>query len=714
MNRFFSRFAQVFSATSLLIVGLSQISFKPEEGMFPLNYLNINDLKNAGIKLEADQIFNPSGVSLTDALVRVGGCTGSFISEEGLIITNHHCVYGNVARLSNKDHNYLEDGFVAGDKSAELPVSMPCRITQSYEDVSDEVLKGLDENTDAKTRLMTIAANIKTITEREQKANPELDIEVSEMFVGKSYTLFRYVLLKDVRLVMAPPLTVGQFGGDSDNWEWPRHNGDFSLVRAYVGKDGKPAPYNKDNIPYKPKNTLKINPNGTKEGDFVFIMGYPGRTFRHESGSYLKFQQEVQLPVIQQFYKQYIDWMKEYSDGDVNKRLAFAGTIQGMENTEKNYRGKIQGLRRTDVVAQRLSQDAQLKSIYNAETQPREYEFAKTTMAEIEKSWALKTQIGKLYLYSTFLDNQSKIGHIGNVLLRIQNEKTQPLNSEIMADAEKSLKVIDWKMEQHVVESILDDLYKIVCLSGKSSFKYGNQQGLNADGKKLLHKSLFMGSKSPEAILAEWKKSPQKFNYKKDALLLILAELQADINNAKLVWSNTGLELTKLMPRYISLREKLLQSQFIPDANSTLRLTYGYIRSYSPNDGEHHSPYTSLDGIFEKANTSNDYRLPQMVADKLRKENIPQIFKDPKTGKVVVGILYNMDTTGGNSGSPVLNDRGELIGINFDRSFTATINDFAWNEKYSRSIGCDIRYVIYVLKYVSEADHILKELNISL
>jgi len=714
MTRFFSRFTQIFSAASLLILGFSQISFKPEEGMFPLNYLNINDLKNAGIKLEADQIFNPSGVSLTDALVRVGGCTGSFISEEGLIITNHHCVYGNVARLSNIDHNYLEDGFVAGDKSAELPVSMPCRITQSYEDVSDEVLKGLDENTDAKTRLITIAANIKIITEREQKLNPDLDIEVSEMFVGKSYTLFRYVLLKDVRLVMAPPLTVGQFGGDSDNWEWPRHNGDFSLVRAYVGKDGKPAPYSKDNIPYKPKNTLKINPKGTQEGDFVFIMGYPGRTFRHESGAYLKFQQEVQLPVIQQFYKQYIDWMKQYSEGDVNKRLAFAGTIQGMENTEKNYRGKIQGLRRTDVVAQRISQDQQLNSIYSAETQPREYEFAKTTMTEIEQNWVQKTKIGRLYFYSTFLDNQSKIGHIGNLILSTQNQKLDPAKTEILAEAEKSLKAIDWKMEQHVVESLLHDLYKMAGASGNSTFKFGDKNGLNATGKKLLSKSIFMGKTSPEAIWAAWKKNPQKFTAKKDALILILSELQADINSARSVWSTTGLELSKLMPRYISLREKLLQSQFIPDANSTLRLTYGYIRSYSPNDGESHSPYTSLDGIFEKANTSNDYRLPSMVADKLRKENIPQIFKDPKTGKVVVGILYNMDTTGGNSGSPVLNAQGELIGINFDRSFTATINDFAWNEKYSRSIGCDIRYVIYVLKYVSEADHILKELNIAL
>jgi hypothetical protein len=714
MTRFFSRFTQIFSAASLLILGLSQVSFKPEEGMFPLNYLNINDLKNAGIKLEADQIFNPAGVSLTDALVRVGGCTGSFISEEGLIITNHHCVYGNVARLSNIDHNYLEDGFVAGDKSAELPVSMPCRITQSYEDVSDEVLKGLDENTDAKTRLITIAANIKTITEREQKLNPDLEIEVSEMFVGKSYTLFRYVLLKDVRLVMAPPLTVGQFGGDSDNWEWPRHNGDFSLVRAYVGKDGKPAPYSKDNIPYKPKNTLKINPKGTQEGDFVFIMGYPGRTFRHESGAYLKFQQEVQLPVIQQFYKQYIDWMKQYSEGDVNKRLAFAGTIQGMENTEKNYRGKIQGLRRTDVVAQRISQDQQLNSIYNAETQPREYEFAKTTMTEIEQNWVQKTKIGRLYFYSTFLDNQSKIGHIGNLILSTQNQKLDPAKTEILAEAEKSLKAIDWKMEQHVVESLLHDLYKMAGASGNSTFKFGDKNGLNTTGKKLLSKSIFMGKTSPEAIWAAWKKNPQKFTAKKDALILILSELQADINSARSVWSTTGLELSKLMPRYISLREKLLQSQFIPDANSTLRLTYGYIRSYSPNDGESHSPYTSLDGIFEKANTSNDYRLPSMVADKLRKENIPQIFKDPKTGKVVVGILYNMDTTGGNSGSPVLNAQGELIGINFDRSFTATINDFAWNEKYSRSIGCDIRYVIYVLKYVSEAEHILKELNIAL
>lgn len=275
-----------------ITLSLSVASFRPDEGMFPLNYLNITELKNAGLKLEGKDIFSPGEVSLTDALVKVGGCTGSFISDEGLIITNHHCVYGDVANLSNSDHNYLENGFVAKTKADELSIGMPCKITQSYEDVTDKVLAGVSTDTDPAVRVKTIATNISKIVEAERKLYPELSIEISEMFVGKSYTLFRYIFIQDVRLVLAPPLTIGQFGGDRDNWEWPRHNGDFSLVRAYVGKDGKPAKYSKDNVPYKPKNKLKINPNGTQEGDFVFIMGYPGRTFRHESGAYMKFQKE--------------------------------------------------------------------------------------------------------------------------------------------------------------------------------------------------------------------------------------------------------------------------------------------------------------------------------------------------------------------------------------------------------------------------------------
>lgn len=717
IGRFLLKIGTGLACLSIIFIGSA---YTPEEGMFPLNYLNITQLKTAGLKLDAEDIFNPGKISLTDALVNVGGCTGSFISEEGLIITNHHCVYGNVARLSSETNNYLENGFVALDKTQELPVSMPCKITQSYEDVSERVLRGTSEANTPSQRIELIGKNIEEILKEERTKYPDLTIEISEMFIGKSYTLFRYIYLQDVRLVMAPPLTVGQFGGDTDNWEWPRHNGDFSLVRAYVGKDGKPATYSKDNVPYKPKKILKINPKGTQENDFVFIMGYPGRTYRHESGSFLKFQQEVQLPTIQSFYKSYIEWMKELSEGNTAKKLKFAGTIQGMENVEKNYRGKMQGLRRTDVVQARQSQDIALKTVYKKGT-PKGEQSAKV-LQRIEKLWELRNQYGAAHFYSNVFPRQSKVLQMAelciqtNVLLKTSSKnknKQDSIISEFQKRASRLYPFVDEELEKRAFVSIINGIYA----------NSVNNKDLNRDGKlpaelsvksinEIENSLLFNDEKIKELIDQKPEKLINKI--KKDIVINVVDNLTPQRTQILTIWKETELELSALMPQYIGFREDYLQSQFIPDANSTLRLTYGYIKSYKPNDGEIHYPFTSLNGVFEKANTLPDYRLPEHVQDKLRQKEVPAVFKDPKTGKIVVGILYNMDTTGGNSGSPVLNASGELIGLNFDRSFTATINDYAWNEDYSRSIGCDIRYVLYVLKYVSNADQIIQEMGISL
>lgn len=718
MKKIKQLFSVIFTVM-LLLTGLILLpSHKTEEGMFPLNYLDGNALKNAGLKLSTEEIFNPGKTSLTDALVKVGGCTGSFISDEGLIITNHHCVYGNVARLSSEEHNYLENGFIAKEKSQELPVSMPCKITQSYEDVTDQVLAGINDKTSPEDRAKIIQNNIKTITEKEKELNPELSIEVSEMFVGKSYTLFRYIFLQDVRLVMAPPLTVGQFGGDTDNWEWPRHNGDFSMVRAYVGKNGKPAPYNEDNIPYTPKNTLKINPEGTTEGDFVFIMGYPGRTFRHESGAYLKFQQEVQLPTIQSFFKKYIDWMKDLSENQVGKRLKFASTIQWMENVEKNYRGKMQGLRRTDVVQNRQSQDVALSTDYKKGTNLSKH--AAGVINQINNIWNERTKIGKTYFYSTTFTRQAHIIQLID-LIEGYNRKKEELTAAGKKDeingliddfgiqAKRVYRVIDPELEKRTFREVVNNIYKNASESGE--FNIAGIPTISESGLKKINKSCLFDTAYIGKLI---RTNPSKLLGIKDICRTTIKELEGIRRTVATQWSESELKLKALMPQYINMREEYLESQFIPDANSTLRLTYGYIKSYQPNDGEVHYPFTSLDGVFEKANTLPDYRLPKSVADKLRKKDVPAIFKDPKTGKVVVGILYNLDTTGGNSGSPVLNNQGELIGINFDRSFTATINDYAWNEKYSRSIGVDIRYVLYVLKYVSEGESILEELDIEI
>ncbi len=790
--------ATVIACAGLLSLMVLQ-SNRPEEGMFPLNYVNMNDLKNSGMKLSKEEIFNPGNVSLTNALVKVGGCTGSFISDEGLIITNHHCVYGSVAELSTVEQNHLENGFVAKTKSEELRINMPCKITMSYEDVSKRVLEGVTSDLTPANRLAKIAANIEAIRKVEIAKNPGLSIEISEMFVGRTFVLFRYMTLQDVRLVLAPPVTIGQFGGDSDNWEWPRHNGDFSLVRAYVGKDGKPAPYNKDNIPFKPEAKLKINPNGTQEGDFVFIMGYPGRTFRNESAAYMKFQEDIHLKKIQQWFAFVINSMKESTAKFPDQRLARAGDIQSLENTEKNYRGKIQGLRRTGLVAAKYKEEAEMLNWFQSNNKYSETSgsnnknavttegqinpissnavLAENTLKEIEQIWDEKrkmaeirywltasqqssltqlaatveaTKLALLFQYQQIKSKSSdktiaaSKGHVYAELMvkYIKNLQSiinngAPFNMDYehrllhalvtdFAPKDPNAQYIDAKKQKHnvpiplpLMQNTKQPVYNE--LWANNVVKATNYQ-LN-DGKENTSVTIKAMMDKSEKILNEIKGMNYESAYKvlvkslfaKDDALSTWGRLINYWNNQiNPLWSEKDDAMKALMPKYLALKSDFKASMFIPDANSTLRLTYGHIRRYSPNDGEIHLPYTYLDGIFEKANTRPDYRLPKVVADNLRVSNVNPMLRDPKTGKVIVALLYNLDTTGGNSGSPVMNDKGELIGINFDRSFTATINDYAWNENYSRSIGCDIRYVLYVMKYISKADHLLQEIGISL
>ena len=692
---------------ALLFIGIISSSHKADEGMFPLNYLDETSLQKAGLRLTTKQLFAPGEVSLANALVKVGGCSGSFISSEGLIITNHHCVYGGVADLSTASNNYLENGFVAGTKNQELPIQMPCRITQSFEDVSAQVLEGVSSNMNAADRAAKIAGNIKTTIELERQKSPDLSIEISEMFVGRSYMLFRYLLIPDVRIVYAPPVTIGQFGGDLDNWEWPRHNGDFSMVRAYVGPDGKPAKYSKNNVPYQPKKHLKINANGTKEGDFIFIMGYPGRTFRHESAPYLKFQQEKQLPIIQQWYGWYIKQMKNLSEGNDAKFLAFAKEIQSLENVEKNYRGKMQGLKRTNLLAEK-QQDEEAMQQLSKEDQ-------KNVIPRLQELWKLKTAIADQRYSYMFLTNNSAPFYAAQTIRQYrkvyqkatQKEQKQKIVSDFTKAIFQEYTIVDRNLEIMVLKELLLKINKgkstKIASNGKMDLGGWISEHLSKD--KLLDTGYVFKAlrKKPEALL----------NYQSHFTKLY-DELEPEAIALETQWNQIDQQIKAIMPIYLEMKQSYKQGQFIPDANSTLRFTYGYIKRYKPNDAEIHLPYTTLNGVFEKANTAPDYRLPSSVADNLKIKEIPSVFKDKETGEVVVAFLYNLDTTGGNSGSAVLDADGNLIGVNFDRSFTATINDYAWNDRYSRSIGCDIRYVLFVLKYVGKADHILSEIGINL
>lgn len=700
----------------LLLLGLcfTFASFSPlEEGMFPLSELHRVDLQKAGLKLPLNAIYNPTGTSLVQALVRVGGCTGSFVSNEGLIITNHHCAFGAVAAASDPEHDYITEGFMAKERSQEIKTSIHARITASYEDISAKVLDGLDAIKDLSARNTALQANIDRIVREEQDAHPELLIEVSEMLQGKSYTLFRYQELKDIRLVYVPQRTVGEFGGESDNWVWPRHTGDFSFMRAYVGKDGKPAEYSEDNIPYTPKQFLKINPNGVKENDFVFILGYPGRTYRNQPAQFLEYQNKFQLPFISQWFDYQIEQMEELGREDKALEIAFASRIKRLANVTKNYKGKMQGLQRTTVIQDRQKDDEGMKAM--VANDPKLKAQYGTVFADIEKVYNEKLAtahrdlwLGQVFSTSGLMYGAGYIGARQEIYKDLKKaERDSFIQAEITDKSERIRKntgISNPELEKRFIKKLLQ--FGAMLPEGqrpKSLRLFATakdvKSAINTFVDENFEKSLFS---DPNKLKEMMDNKGAKLMKLQDPFIPIAGDLWQLLVEYQQAETKRQDELTVLIPKMIDLRQMYQKSTFLPDANSTLRFTYGYIRGYAPADAELHQPFTHVKGILQKAATGGDYFLEEYIKEILATA-------DPMS---IVCFLYNLDTTGGNSGSPIMDANGDLVGVNFDRAYTATINDFAWNEEYSRSIGVDIRYVLLIVKQLGKGDHLLKEMGV--
>jgi hypothetical protein len=706
---------KLFVVASAMIVFTSAGLKNQEEGMFPMSMLGTLDLQKAGLKLSQSDIFNPNGISLTNALVRLGGCTGSFISENGLILTNHHCVYGTVASLSTPTQNYLDEGFYAKDTSKELKTSIPCRITQSFDDVSAKVLANVDRSAAPETQAETIKKNILAITAEEEAQNPNLEIKISEMFIGKYYTLFRYKLLDDVRIVFVPPKSIGKFGGETDNWMWPRHNGDFAIVRAY--ENGKP---------FVPKKHLQINPNGTKENDFVFILGYPGKTYRHQPAQFLTYQQEHILPYISEWFDYRIKILHNEAGSDKGKILRYAGRIASLSNTAKNFKGKMQGLNRTDIIEKRYLEQEELKNYLKAnktagikygslfEELETVYDYR---LNNVDKRLKISQWVGASGILSSgyqLLKVQGAIAGMSKAECRQYLEKNK---ESIEASVKKYYTIYSSYTESKYIAEGLWNLYQLPESQGIPKVNayvsaLGSKAKLHAAIEKLVSKSMLANKSSAIALMES--KAHKFFTYT-DPILEMLGDVAVHQEKLSTEWRKNEGALNSLLPILSDLKDEYYKGAFIPDANATLRFTYGYVKGYQPQDAITMSPFTTIDGIYAKASTGeSDYYLPENILKKMRLTQPADVLKHPEKNAVVVGFLYNMDTTGGNSGSPVMNGKGELIGLNFDRAFSATINDYAWNESYSRSIGVDIRYILYVMKYLGGADSLLSEMNVNL
>lgn len=694
----------------------------PAGGMYPLSEISNLDLVAAGLEIDPSEVYNPKGVSLVDALVKVGGCTGSFVSPSGLIITNHHCAFGSISRASTPENNYLENGFLADSKETEIPATgVVCRITDSYYDVSDEILKPVEDIYDPIERNKLIEEKIKEIEQRETDSDNSIEAEVSEMFVGKTYILFRYRMIKDVRIVYAPPRSIGEFGGETDNWVWPRHTGDFTFMRAYVSPDGSAGEYSADNIPFVPKNYLKVNPNGVNEGDFLFILGYPGRTYRHQPADFLKYQYEYQLPYIQKLYSWMINTLEDISADNEALQLEFASTIKSYANVEKNYRGKLLGIRRLGLIERKYEEERDLREFINSS--PGNQELFGTLIDDINEVYEEKFDMAYATLWYSQLFRRSKIMNSAYFMLNYAEElkKNDNERKEAYKDENISATVLrktsdvnnfNAEFERRFLKKMFRDALKF---EGKSEIHavksfFGDDAGkIDAFVDSVVARIVAAEEHPVMALVSE---TPENIINSDLDIMKIAYELKEQYDQIDNKNDEIDGKLNRYLAKLVDAKSQWKRESFVPDANSTLRLTYGYVKGYSPADAVYYSPITTLDGVIDKSLRGNpEYTIPEKLQE-LYEQKDYGVFADKKTGKLPTGILYNTDTSGGNSGSPIMDANGNLIGVNFDRAFDATINDFAWDDAYSRSIGVDIRYVLWITQKIGGADYLIEEMGV--
>ncbi|MCP4942801.1 MAG: S46 family peptidase [Planctomycetaceae bacterium] len=684
-----------------------------EEGMYPISEVGRLDLASQGLKLASEDIFNADRTCLVDGICKVNGCTGSFVSPRGLIITNHHCAYRAIQSSSTTTNDYLRDGFIAKTLGEEIPAKgYTVRITESFEDISDQVLSAIKPEMSYTDRTKAIDQRQKELEKAAEQKHPGQRAEVAEMFAGKTYVLFIYTYIQDVRLVFAPPASVGNFGGEVDNWEWPRHTGDFSFMRAYVAPDGSSAEYAKDNVPYQPKRFIQVDPKGVDEGDYVMLIGYPGRTARHKTASFLEYEQDVRLPYVVDLYQWQIEQMQQAGKLDRAIALKLSSRMKGLANVEKRSRGQLKGLVRKNIVGTRTDAESELQAFINSDADRRnEYGNLLSEIAAVYTG--MRSAQHELDVQS--LRSASQLMSFAFTLYDSAVERQKP----------------DLERETPYMDRNIDLTRRRLMLAVKDYHAPTDRiiatelhQRIRAHGEKTKDLAALLPAEDelgafydktrlgdPEFTQSCLEKTPEQLAALNDPALSAIIKLYPKYLQLREQSKSRAGKLDQLYGNLVTVKQEFLQQKFVPDANATLRLTYGHIKGYSPEDAVYKSPITTLGGAVAKATGVEPFVLPRSIIEKHKARDFGQ-FMHPQLNDVPTAILYDTDTTGGNSGSPILSGDGKLVGVNFDRAFEATINDFAWNESYSRSIGVDIRYALWITGKVFGANHLLKEMGV--
>jgi hypothetical protein len=699
-----------------------------EEGMYPISELSKLDLKAKGLTIDPISIYNPKGTSLIEGIVNLPGCSASFVSSDGLIITNHHCVFSAVQAASTPEHDYITDGFLAQTRGDEIPArDMTAQITEQMRDVSADVLSAVREGMEPLERSKAIEARIDQLTKKAQDELPGKTVRISEMLAGKSYVMFISTTYRDVRLAYVPPRSIGEFGGEDDNWVWPRHTGDFSFVRAYAGPDGKPAGYAASNVPYHPRKFLKVNPAGVNEGDFVFILGYPGRTYRHQTSYYMAYEGKYRMPFVADLNAWQIAAMEELGREDRAIALKFDARIKGLANTMKNYRGKLAGMNRLGLVAQKEKEEAALQKYIDGDPKRRS-----TYGTVLEQTKKIYEDMSARAPYELLLDtimpetrspisqvlrNATTVVNASREMVKPSAERQAAYRDDALNNTRRSLAANLANYHEPAERLFFRKVISLAAALPQGQRVSAVDRALRGDyaeqsiSRYVDDAFARTTMKTGEGLASAIGKTPDELAKLDDPVLALAEDLAPLQQQLREVRTRRNAELSRLSALLIDVKQKYLQKDFIPDANGTLRFTFGHVRGYSPADATYLSPITTLAGVMQKTKNEYPYATPQVVRDLYKARDYGR-YRLPKVNELPVDVLYDTDTTGGNSGSPLMNARGELVGINFDRAWEATINDYAWNEAHSRSIAVDIRYVLWLTEKVGKATFLLREMGV--
>lgn len=709
------------------LIGFTQLS-RADEGMWPLTLIQQlqNDMQARGLQLTAEDIYSINKASIKDAVVRLMSkqnrmfCTGEIISEQGLFLTNHHCGYGAIQELSTPEDNILANGFWAKNQSEERKANFNIALLLKVEDVTNMVIDSIGQPADEAARSKAVTERLKKLSESlKEQFGADKDnylVEVVPFWAGNKYLAMYYEVFSDIRLVGTPPENIGKFGGETDNWEWPRHTCDFSMFRIYANKENKPAAYNADNKPFHPRYYFPVNLQGAKENDYAMILGYPGRTQRYTPSEGIKYYSEKERPMRVKLRRDILDNYEKYMRADSKIKLMYADKYAGMSNYWKKFMGEADALKKLDLYSRRKGIENEVTAWADKNNKPD----LKATIPSFTKSYDDLSKVGlyAVYMQDGVSNSQPMLFAMGmNDLAALLADKSKKDDAAKMAndklkDLDENFKEFYNPIERDVLETVLRHLVQDLDASQLPPQLIADAEKHDKNYKALAdyywENTMFVSKEKMEKFL----KAPSLKTLQKDALFKMTSQFK-DVS-AKLRPESTRID------NDIRKANRIFQEGVIemnpgklpsPDANGTMRVTYGRVLPYNGKDAVSFKEFTTSKGVIEKYVPGDiEFDAPKRLIDLMKARDFGQ-YAD-KDGELHICFLTDNDITGGNSGSPVINGRGELIGTAFDGNWEAISSDFAFEPNFQRTICVDVRYTMFIVDKFGGAGHLLNEMKI--